>query len=218
MGMSKHTYSYSAREELANSIIHGVGTVLAIAGLVFLVIFASTFGDAWHIVSCSIFGVTLILLYSASTLYHSVRNPRVKEVLQIVDHVAIFLLIAGTYTPFLLVSLRGPWGWTLFAVIWGLAILGIALQISSLQRWFFVSLALYVCMGWTALIAIKPLLSSVSGPGLVLLLLGGLSYTGGIVFYLWHRLPYHHALWHAFVLAGSACHFFAILFYVIPVA
>ena len=208
--------NYTFGEELANSITHGIGTLLAIAALVVMVVFAARYGDAWHVVSCSIFGATLIILYAASTLYHSVRNPRAKEILQVIDHCAIFLLIAGSYTPFMLVSLRGAWGWTIFSVIWALAIFGIAIQVKNLERWFFVSLALYVCMGWAAIIAIKPLIQTISNPGLYLLLSGGLAYTGGIVFYLWRRLPYHHAFWHTFVIAGSTCHVLAVLFYVIP--
>jgi hemolysin III len=209
---------YSVGEEIANSITHGVGLVLAIAGLVVLTGFASIFGNVWHIVSCGIFGITLILLYTASTLYHSIQLPRAKTVLRVVDHSAIFFLIAGTYTPFTLVNLRGPWGWSLFGVIWGLAIAGVLLEIFFPRRWPKVSVGLYVGMGWVVVIAIKPLLSALAPSGLVLLVAGGLAYTSGIGFYLWRRLPYHHAVWHLFVLAGSILHFFAILFYVIPIA
>ncbi|NMC63056.1 MAG: hemolysin III family protein [SAR324 cluster bacterium] len=212
----KRRASYSISEEVANSIIHGAGTLLSVAGLVIMIIFASRSDSAWPLVSCIIFGVSLIFLYSTSTLYHAIQNKSAKEILRVIDHCAIFILIAGSYTPFMLVSLQGAWGWWLFSIIWALAILGIAIQIKSLERWFFVSLALYVCMGWAALIAIKPLIEVVSVPGLYLLLTGGLAYTGGIVFYLWHKLPYHHAYWHGFVLAGSVCHFLAVFYYVIP--
>ena len=209
---------YSAGEELANSITHGVGVVLAIAGLAVLTSFASVFGTVWHIVSCSIYGGTQILLYTASTLYHSIPLPRAKAVLRLCDHAAIFLLIAGTYTPFTLVSLRGPWGWSLFGLVWGLALTGMALQ-SILSRYKALVTAIpYVAMGWVAIVAIKPLLESVALGGLVLLVAGGLAYTLGSVFYVWRRLPYHHAIWHLFVLMGSTLHFFAILFYVIPLA
>jgi len=209
---------YSAGEELANSITHGVGVVLAIAGLAVLTSFASVFGTVWHIVSCSIYGGTQILLYTASTLYHSIPLPRAKAVLRLCDHAAIFLLIAGTYTPFTLVSLRGPWGWSLFGLVWGLALTGMALQ-SILSRYKALVTAIpYVAMGWVAIVAIKPLLESVALGGLVLLVAGGLAYTLGSVFYGWRRLPYHHAIWHLFVLMGSTLHFFAILFYVIPLA
>jgi hemolysin III len=209
---------YSIGEEIANSVTHGVGVVLSIGGLAILTAFASVLGNAWHIVSSSIFGATLILLYASSTLYHSIQLPRVKRVLQVIDHSAIFLLIAGTYTPFTLVTLRGAWGWTIFGVVWGLAVTGIIFQVTRLRKWPVISLALYLGMGWAVIVATKPLLAAIDPRGLLLLLLGGLSYTAGIVFYVWRRLPYHHAIWHIFVLAGSAFHFFAILFYVIPLA
>ena len=209
---------YTLGEEIANSVIHGVGVVLSIAGLGVLTAFASLRGDAWHIVGCSIFGAALILLYTTSTLYHSIPLPRVKAVLRALDHSAIFILIAGTYTPFLLVNLRGPWGWSLFGVIWGLALVGIVLRIVRGRRSTLVSVALYIGMGWAVVVAAKPMLNSVAPGGLWLLLLGGLAYTLGVVFYVWKRLPYHHAIWHVFVLAGSILHFFAILFYVIPLA
>mgnify|MGYP000920955510 CR=1 FL=1 len=209
---------YTLGEEIANSVIHGVGIVLGIAGLGVLTAFASLYGDAWHIVGCSVFGAALILLYTASTLYHSIPLPRVKAVLRTLDHSAIFVLIAGTYTPFLLVNLRGPWGWSLFGVIWGLALVGIVLRIVRGRRSTLLSVGLYVGMGWAVVAAIEPMLNSVAPGGLLLLLLGGLAYTLGIVFYAWKHLPYHHAIWHGFVLAGSISHFFAILFYVIPLA
>ena len=209
---------YSIGEEIANSVTHGVGVVLSIGGLAVLTAFASVLGNAWHIVSSSIYGATLILLYASSTLYHSIQLPRVKHILQVIDHSAIFLLIAGTYTPFTLVTLRGAWGWTIFGVVWGLAVTGIIFQVTRLRKWPVISLALYVGMGWAVIVATKPLLAAIDPRGLLLLLLGGLSYTAGIVFYVWRRLPYHHAIWHIFVLAGSAFHFFAILFYVIPLA
>ena len=210
--------TYSPGEEIANSITHGVGVVFSIAGLAVLTAFASVFGTAWHVVGCSIYGTTQILLYTASTLYHSVPQPRAKAVLRVLDHGAIFLLIAGTYTPFTLVSLRGPWGWSLFGLVWGLAVLGIALQGVLIRRRAVFAVVPYVAMGWLVVVAAKPLLESVALGGLILLLAGGLAYTLGSLFYTWHRLPYHHAVWHVFVLAGSVLHFFAVLFYVIPLA
>jgi hemolysin III len=205
----------SIGEEIASSVTHGVGGLLAIAGLAVLVTFAAIRGSAWHVVGCSIFGATMVLLYTSSTLYHAIRAPRAKQVLRRLDHAGIFLLIAGTYTPFTLVSLRGPWGWSLLGVIWGLAVLGILLQSGS-RRHPVLSVALYVAMGWTVLIAIRPLLSSLPRGGLVLLVLGGLAYTAGITFYAWRRLPFNHSIWHGFVLAGTVLHFFAVLRYVIP--
>ncbi len=205
-------------EEIANSITHGIGMVLAIAALGILTAFASIYGNVWHIVSVSIYATTLVLLYTASTLYHSIQKPRVKSILQVLDHSAIYLLIAGTYTPFTLVSLRGPWGWWLFGVIWGLAALGLVFQLSMLKRWQALSLGLYIGMGWVVVVAIKPLIVSVATGGIVFLVLGGLAYTTGILFYCWKTLKYHHAIWHLFVLAGSILHFFSILFYVVPVS
>ncbi len=218
MATDYHPPSYTLGEEIANSVIHGMGIVLGIAGLGVLTAFAALHGDAWHIVSCSIFGAALIVLYTTSTLYHSIPIPRVKAVMRTLDHSAIFLLIAGTYTPFLLVNLRGPWGWSLFGIIWGLALLGIALRVARGRRSTWVAVTLYAGMGWAVVIAVKPMLNHVAAGGLLLLLLGGLAYTLGIAFYVWKRLPYHHAIWHLFVLAGSILHFFAILFYVIPLA
>ncbi len=210
------TRRYSVAEEIAHAITHGIGLLLSIAGLAILVVSASLRGDAWHIVSSSIYGTTLVLLYAASTLYHSLPSSRAKGVFRILDHAAIYLLIAGTYTPFTLVNLRGGWGWALFGVVWGLALFGIVLEAVARERVRVLSLVLYLGLGWLAAVAVKPLLDSVAAGGLVLLLLGGLAYSGGVVFYSWHRLPYHHAVWHVFVMAGSACHFFAVLFYVIP--
>lgn len=207
---------YSKGEEIANSLTHGLGVILAVAGLVVLIVFAALYGNAWHIVSCSIFGAALILLYLASTLYHAVQHPAAKPILRILDHSAILVLIAGTYTPITLVSLHGPWGWTLFGVIWGLATLGILIETTRLRRFRACLLALYVIMGWAVVAAVKPMMHNVGSGGLWLLLSGGLAYTGGIVFYLWDRLPYNHAIWHLFVLAGSVSHYFAVLLYIIP--
>jgi hemolysin III len=209
---------YTRAEEIANSFTHGLGILFSIAGLAVLTAFASLFGTVWHIVSCSIYGATQIFMYTASTLYHSIPLPRAKAVLRLFDHAAVFLLIAGTYTPFALVNLRGPWGWSLLAVIWGLAILGIALQARLIRHSRLATTIPYVAMGWVAVIAINPLVETVAPGGLILLVSGGLAYTVGTLFYVWRRLPFHHAIWHAFVLVGSSLHFFAILFYVIPLA
>jgi hemolysin III len=214
--MQEHTREslYSVGEEVAHALTHGLGLVASIGGLVTLVVAAWLRGDAWHIVGVSIFGTTLVLLYAASTLYHGTRSPRVKRLFQRFDHAAIFLLIAGTYTPFTLVSLRGGWGWTLLAIVWGLAILGILLEVAGHSRR--ISVALHLAMGWLLLIAIEPLARSMHPDGLLLLALGGMAYTLGVVFYAWQRLPYNHAVWHLFVMAGSACHFACVLGYVIP--
>ena len=207
---------FSLSEDVAKTVTSKIGLVLAVAGSAVLITLASQHGTVWHIVSCSVYAATLIFLYSASTLYHGCRIPHAKPILRLLDHDAIFLLIAGTYTPFTLVNLRGAWGWSLFGAIWGLALIGIAFQSTLLRRWPAAAVGLYVAMGWTAVVAVKPLFATVAPGGLALLLVGGLAYTLGIGFYAWHRLPYHHALWHVFVLAGSLAHFFAILFYVLP--
>jgi hemolysin III len=204
------------KEESVNALTHGLGALLSLGGLVVLVILASRHGDAWHIVSCCIYGVTLLLLFSSSTLYHSFRSQRLKHIFHIIDHASIFLLIAGTYTPFVLVNLRGGWGWSLFGVIWGLALAGIVFQIFFVSRFRLVQVVIYLAMGWLVVIAFKPLLTRVPLPGMIWLLAGGLCYTAGVLFYLWKKLPFHHAIWHLFVLAGSIFHYFAILFYVLP--
>ncbi|MBL9219542.1 MAG: hemolysin III family protein [Opitutaceae bacterium] len=210
--------TYTPREELANSLTHGLGAALSVAGLVLLVIRAAQHGDAWHVVSTAIFGTTLVLLYAASTLYHSLRGERLKQRLRKFDHAAIFLLIAGSYTPFVLVTLRGPWGWSLFGVVWGLAVAGMTIKFWLAGRFKLLSTLIYVAMGWLVLVAIKPLVAALPAGGMKLLVAGGLCYTGGAVFYLWKRLPYHHAIWHLFVLGGSACHWAAVFLYVVPAA
>jgi len=208
--------NYTRGEETANQLTHALGIVFGVAGLVLLVVFSLRNGDAWHVVSTAIFGAMLVLLYTASTLYHSFKAERTKHLLQKFDHAAIFLLIAGTYTPFVLVTLRGPWGWSLFGVVWGLAILGVVLKFWFAGRFRMVSTLIYLVMGWLVMIAIKPLLAALPAGGMKLLVAGGLCYTGGAVFYLWKRLPYHHAIWHLFVLGGSACHWAAVFLYIVP--
>ncbi len=203
-------------EEAANVVTHLAGAALGIAGLSILVVGASRRGDVWRVVSFSIYGATLILLYLASSFYHGARSPRLKRLLRLFDHAAIYFLIAGTYTPFTLVSLRGPLGWTIFGLIWALAIAGVLLKVLHFERVHFLSTALYLLMGWLVLFAIRPVIDAVSLRGLLWLGAGGLAYTCGVVFYIWHRLPYAHTVWHLFVLAGSIFHFFAIYFYVLP--
>jgi hemolysin III len=210
------TAPFDPREELANSITHGIGALLSVAGLVALVVFSVRFGDAWHVVSTAIFGATLVMLYLASTLYHAVRGVHRRALLRKFDHAAIFLLIAGTYTPFVLVSLRGPWGWSLFGVVWGMALAGSVLKFFFAGKYRRISTGIYVLMGWLVVIALKPLVAALPTAGLAWLLAGGLFYTFGAVFYLWRSLPYHHAVWHLWVLCGSVCHWIAVFGYVIP--
>ncbi len=207
---------YSLGEELAHSITHGVGALLAIAGLTALVARAALYGNAWHVVASSVFGATLVLMYTASTLYHSIPLPRAKHVLRVIDHSMIFLLIAGTYTPFTLITLHGTWGWSLFGVTWGLAAVGVVFKFFSTGRFEKFSLVIYLAMGWCALAAVQPLMKNLETGGLILTAAGGLAYSAGIAFYLWERLRYHHAIWHVFVLAGSMLQYFAVFFYVLP--
>jgi hemolysin III len=202
-------------EELANSITHGIGLALSIAGFIALLVVAAFRGGALRIVSCAIYGATLVCLYAASTLYHSLSSPRAKRALKIFDHSAIYLLIAGTYTPFTLVILRGGWGWSLFATVWALAMAGIVFKLWFIDHFRILSTVLYLAMGWIALIAIKPLLSTIPAHGLYWLVAGGLLYSIGVAFFAARRLPFGHAIWHVFVMAGSTCHYFAVLFYVV---
>lgn len=201
------------REELANSITHGIGFVLSVAGLVILVVSASMHGDPYMVVSFSVYGASLVVLYLASTFYHSFHSPRLKHYLRIIDHCAIYLLIAGTYTPFTLLNLRGPVGWTLFGTIWGLAALGIVLKWWHIGRFPILTPLIYIAMGWVGAIAVKPSIEAIPPDGLRLLVAGGVTYTVGVIFYALEKLPYNHAIWHMFVLSASAMHFFAILFY-----
>ncbi len=206
---------YTLGEEIANSVTHGIAAALSVAGLTLLVVLSVLYGDVWRVISFSVYGSTLILLYMSSTLYHSFQHPRVKRIFRMIDHASIYLLIAGTYTPFLLVSMRGAWGWTLLVVIWGLALLGIGFETLFIDRFRKLSTLAYVLMGWLGVIAAKEMLVIVPPGGLILLAVGGVTYTAGVIFYVWRKLPYHHAIWHLFVIGGSICHYFAILLYLL---
>lgn len=207
----------SRSEEVANSIVHGAGLAGSVAALPLLVMSASGERDPLHLIGSAVFGVTLVLLYLASTVYHALPPSRAKHVFRVIDHSAIYLLIAGTYTPFTLGALRGPWGWTLAAIMWAMAIGGIASKLLVGFRYPRLSTILYVGMGWMGMLMIQPMLTHVSLAGVVWLLVGGLCYTGGVVFYVYdHRLRYAHAAWHVFVVAGSSCHFLAVLRYSAP--
>jgi len=216
MAASDHSGGFAA--ELANSITHGLGAVLSVLALVLLVVLAALHGTARHVVGAAIFGATLVLLYTMSTLYHALRNPRAKRVFKILDHSAIYLLIAGTYTPFCLATLRGGWGWSLFGVVWGLAALGVAFKAVFTGRFELLSTAVYLAMGWMVMVAAVPLWRALPAPGMAWLMAGGACYTLGVAFYVWHRLKFHHAVWHLFVLGGSLCHVVAVLGSVIPQA
>ena len=205
---------YTVREEAANVATHAAGLVASIVGVVVLVYLGVVRGEVLHVASAGLYGATLVALYAASTLYHAFREPGVKRVLRVLDHCAIYLLIAGTYTPFVLVGLGGGWGWALFGVVWAMAAAGIVFKVFATGRFAVASTAAYVAMGWLGVVAIGPLVRSLPGAALAWLLAGGVAYTAGTFFY--HRkIPYSHALWHVFVLAGSVCHFVAIGLYVL---
>jgi hemolysin III len=200
--------------EKFNAWTHLVGAVLATIGAVWLLVMASLHGDVWKVVSMAIYGVTLVTLYSASTVYHSVRG-RAKVIMQKVDHFSIYLLIAGSYTPFCLVTLRGPWGWTLFGIVWGLALIGILQEIKPRSEARIMSLVIYAVMGWIVLVAVKPLLAALGTAGFTWLAAGGVLYTVGIIFFARDHITHWHGIWHLFVVAGSLLHFVAICFYVL---
>jgi hemolysin III len=204
---------YSSREEVANSISHGLGLLLALVALPVLVLAAIEVGNVRFLVGVSVFGGTMVLLYLASTLYHSISHEAAKQIFRIFDHTAIFLLIAGSYTPFSLGVLHGPWGWSLLAIVWTLAIIGITLKIRKRTRHSRISIVLYVLMGWLAVVAVKPMVMLIPVPGILLILAGGLAYTGGLAFFAAQRIRYNHFIWHLFVIAGTTCHFFAVLWY-----
>jgi hemolysin III len=204
---------YSKPEEIFNSISHGIGALLSIAGLVILVVLASRRREVISIVSFSIYGLTLLALYLSSTLYHSLVPPKAKKILRIFDHSTIYLLIAGSYTPITLIAMDNPWGWSIFGVVWGLALLGIAMNLINFEKTKKYALALYFVMGWMVVIAVKPMLATVSTGLLLMLLIGGLFYTFGIVFYAAKRIPFNHGIWHLFVLAGSVSHYLGFLLF-----
>jgi hemolysin III len=203
---------YTKGEEIANAISHGLGAILSITALVLLIVMACKYGDAWHIVSFSIFGASLVILYLESTLYHSITNIKAKKIFRIFDHSSIFLLIAGTYTPFTLTVLRGALGWTIFGVIWSLTILGIVIKCLWLDRYDKLSTLLYVLMGWMIIISIKTLWLSVPHICILFLVLGGIIYTLGALLFHFDNIPYNHAIWHFFVIGGSVCHFFSVIY------
>ncbi len=203
-------------EDSVSSVIQGVGLLLSTVGITVLIVASASIGNAWHIVSSSVYGATLLLLYGTSALYHRARHPRRKQVLKIVDHASIFLLIAGTYTPFTLVSLNGGWGWSLFGTVWGLAVLGIVWKPFAVNRYELASTLIYLAMGWLVLIAIYPLVKALPSFGILWLVLGGLAFSVGTLFFLSPRIPFNHAVWQVFVLTGCICHYFAIMFYVLP--
>ncbi|MCG6936779.1 MAG: hemolysin III family protein [Gammaproteobacteria bacterium] len=207
---------YPPIEERINIASHAIGLLLSVAALVVLVIHASLHGNAWHIVSFSIFGSSLIILYAASTIYHSAKEPRLRSRLRVMDHASIYVLIAGTYTPFTLVTLNGVTGWTLFGITWGLAVSGIILKLFFTGQYNVLSTLMYIFMGWIIVFAIKPLVNNLPVDGLFWLVAGGVAYTIGAILYGIKKIKFNHSIFHVFVLLGSSCHFVAIYFYVLP--
>jgi hemolysin III len=215
-GKAPDIIMYTLGEEIINSVTHGLGALFGAAGAVYLIVYTSLFCDIWSIVSASIYGGSLIILYTMSTLYHALTNKTAKKVFRVFDHSTIFLLIAGTYTPYTLVTIRedGIWGWLVFGVVWCSAVVGIVFNAISVERFKKLSMILYIASGWAAVFAMVPIIRNLPLNGLWLMLLGGVFYTGGIVFYKMKQIKYFHGIWHLFVLAGSVSHFFSILFYV----
>ena len=213
--MSNRVNDFSIIEEIWHAITHGLGLALSIAGLTIMVAFAAMNGSVVAVVSSAIFGTTLIILYGSSTLYHAITHHDIKQRFQQFDHASIYILIAGSYTPVTLVSLGGVWGWTIFSIVWSVALVGIVLKFVYPGRFEKLSLLLYLLLGWLIVVATKPLFENMESGGLWLLLAGGLSYSVGIIFYVWEKLPFNHAIWHLFVLGGSILHFFMVLFYII---
>lgn len=212
----KREFHRTRGEEWANGITHMVGVVFGIVALTLMIVFSVYKGNAWHVTSCSIYGATLIMLNMSSTLYHLLVNFKAKRVMQIFDHCTIYFLIAGTYTPFALVTLRGPYGWTIFGVVWGLTVIGVIIETVFPKLVKYLSLPIYLVMGWIVVIAFKVLIANMAFGGLVMLVTGGVVYTLGVIFYVMDHTPYMHTIWHLFVLGGNVCHWVCVTFYVIP--
>jgi hemolysin III len=209
------THVFSKEEEISNSITHGIGVILSIAALVVLIVFASLYGNVWHVVSFTLFGATMLLLYTSSTLLHALKPGKAKDFFEIMDHSSIYFFIAGSYTPFLLVAVQSATGWTLVGIVWGLAIAGTIFKAFFVKRFLFTSTFLYVVMGWLIVFVWNDLVAAIHSTSLILLIIGGLLYTVGAIFYIWKLFKHHHAVWHVFVLSATVCHFFAVL-YLLP--
>ncbi|MGM7700829.1 PAQR family membrane homeostasis protein TrhA [Pseudalkalibacillus sp. Hm43] len=212
-----NTHTYTRKEEIVNAITHGIGAVFSVVALVLLVVMSAMDGSVWHVVSFSIYGASMLLLYTASTLVHSFPEGKLKDLFEIFDHAAIYIFIAGTYTPFLFIVVKGALGWTLFGIVWGIALVGVFFKAFFVKKFLYLSTVIYIVMGWLAVFAWKPLMTALPTDGSLLFIIGGILYTVGTIFYVWRAFPYHHAVWHVFVLAGTAAHFFAILLYVLPI-
>ncbi len=210
------THTFTKKEEIANAITHGIGAILSIAALVLLIVFASIYGTAWHVVSFTIFGITMFLLYFSSTMVHALPPGKAKDLFEIFDHSAIYFFIAGSYTPFTFIVIQGALGWTLFGIVWGLAIGGTIFKAFFVKKFVLASTFLYIVMGWLVVIGWNTIVANLDTNGLILFVVGGLFYTIGAVFYVWRGFKYHHAIWHVFVIAGSAAHFFCVFVYLLP--
>lgn len=217
MDILADTHVYTKKEELVNAITHGIGVLLSITALVFLILFSMRQGTAWHVTAATIYGISMVVLYTASTLVHSFPTGKAKDIFEIFDHSAIYFFIAGTYTPFMLIVINGALGWTLLGIVWFVAVVGVVFKAFFVKKFLFLSTILYIAMGWLIVIAWSPLAATLPAAGMQLLITGGLLYTVGAVFYVWRGFPFHHAVWHLFVLGGTVAHFFAVLFYVLPI-
>ncbi|WP_077211263.1 PAQR family membrane homeostasis protein TrhA [Bacillus dakarensis] len=211
------THTFTKGEEIANAITHGIGALLSIAALVILIVFSSIYGNTWHVVSFTLFGSTMLLMYLSSTMLHSLPAGKAKDLFEIFDHSSIYFFIAGSYTPFLFIAVEGWLGWTIFGIVWGLAIIGTVFKSFFVKKFLLYSTLLYIVMGWLIVFAWQPLVDFLSPNGLLLLAIGGVLYTVGAIFYVWRGFKFHHAVWHLFVIAGSTLHFFCILFYLLPI-
>lgn len=211
MSGEKLNKRYTLGEEIFNAVSHGAGGLLSIAGTVVLIVLCAVYSDAWSVISACVYGASLIILYTMSTLYHAITNEKAKKFFRVMDHNTIFFLIAGTYTPFTLVTLRGKLGWILFGIVWGSALIGIIFNSIDLEKFRKPSVVCYILMGWVIIIAVKPMLNSLPGLSLVFLLLGGIFYTVGVIFYTLKKIKWFHSVWHLFTVAGSVLHYFSVL-------
>ncbi|MFJ7747383.1 hemolysin III family protein [Peribacillus sp. NPDC097295] len=211
-----NTHIYTKKEEVFNAITHGIGVLMSIAALVLLIVFSAKQGSASLMLISIIYGISMLLLYLASTLVHSFPEGKAKDLFEIFDHSAIYIFIAGTYTPIMVLVIQGTLGWTLLAVVWGVAVIGVIFKAFYVKKFLYLSTILYIAMGWMIVLVWGPLTASMPEPGIQLLIAGGLLYTFGAIFYVWRGFPFHHAVWHLFVLAGSVAHFFVVLLYIIP--
>lgn len=206
-----NTHTFTKEEEIVHALTHGVGALFSVAALVMLTVMAAMYGNAWHVVSFTLFGSTMLILYLSSTIVHALPEGRWKRLFEIFDHSSIYFFIAGTYTPFLFLAVKGVIGWTLFGIVWGLALVGTVFKCFFVDRFLYTSTIIYIVMGWLIVFAWKPLVSGLSPNGVLYLVIGGILYTVGAVFYVWRGFKFHHAVWHLFVLGGSVAHFLAVL-------